>query len=85
MTDHDNIGPNLPQSLHDLLVGQAISGSVDEIDLKTMIEERPCQHQQPKWRLITECAIGDHRLQRGVNESDLHYTLFRSVVCRQCC
>lgn len=37
-----------------------------------MIEEWPCKHQKPEWRLITEGAVGDHRPERGVNERDPH-------------
>ena len=79
MANHDNIRTNLPQALHDLLITQAVSGGVDEINLKTMIEERPRQHQEPNRHLITERAVGNRRLKRGVNESDPHDVMPTSV------
>ena len=50
-------GLKTSQLLDNLCIGQTIACRIDEIDLKTMVQQRAGKHQKPQRRLIAEGPI----------------------------
>src|SRR3977135_3213674 len=78
MRRHDDIRGGGDRTVDDLSVAQVLARRVDEDHRVPGSDERPTHHQQTEGHLMTDAAVGDGRLERRVEQQDLH----RIACCR---